>query len=863
MGCLNCEISSFTLQAGNSSSGQDFEVTWNTLEGIPQLADNDLSPVINQPGVFELFITNVNNGCISTDTVTVLQDITIPLADAGESDILTCTDTILSLNGDQSSQGGPFLYEWSTNDGQLLSGLSSLNPMVNAPGNYQLVVINQENQCRDTSLVQIFQNIEPPVAEAGPAATLTCQYPSLALNGAGTSVGPTFTYQWHTTGGNLSGDIEGLYPMVDAGGLYQLEVTNTENGCVTLDEVFISVDQDYPVAAAGPDQILNCLVEEVTLQGQNSSQGSEFTYLWQGDGSQSIDSPDQSNTTVSEPGTYLLTVVNVENQCISFDSVFIAIDTITPVAEAGPDGLLTCDQTSLELNGIGSSTGSEFTYTWTSLAGQPVGNPQSLNPSIQEGGFYQLVVENTVNGCIAQDLAEVLVDTLSPMVSIASPDILTCEITTIQLNGTAEGNHPLNYQWSTVDGLIDEEAQALNPTVSGAGVYTLQVTNTGNGCISFAETVVAIDTLAPIALAGADQILNCTLTSLQLDGTGSSTGQTLYQWSTPDGQIESGMNTLNPEITTPGVYTLLVTFEENGCTASDEVVIGIDVNAPIATITEPDQLTCAVNSVTLTGNSNGEDFTFSWEDNQGNVIGLDNPESIEVDQPGFYTLTVINPDNGCLTTTQTQVLQDIVAPVAEAGGELILTCVNTQDQLDGGSSSQGANFNYSWTTQDGQILSGQSGLSPTVNQAGLYLLTVFNQANGCSSQDLVTVIEETPQDADIFVTLPICYGNTGNIQIDAVSGGYGPYTYSIDGGEAFHLDGYFPNIDPGFYEVVVQDVNGCLYAELVDIPAPPELDVQVESQVKIRLGETYQIYTQINFPMTEIESIKVVSFGRV
>ena len=45
--------------------------------------------------------------------------------------------------------------------------------------------------------------------------------------------------------------------------------------------------------------------------------------------------------------------------------------------------------------------------------------------------------------------------------------------------------------------------------------------------------------------------------------------------------ISEGATSLNPTITAPGTYELLITNEDNGCTANDFVEISQDNNAPI------------------------------------------------------------------------------------------------------------------------------------------------------------------------------------------------------------------------------------------------------------------------------------------
>ncbi|MBK9175983.1 MAG: hypothetical protein IPM46_06505 [Flavobacteriales bacterium] len=99
----------------------------------------------------------------------------------------------------------------------------------------------------------------------------------------------------------------------------------------------------------------------------------------------------------------------------------------------------------------------------------------------------------------------------------AAGGTLTCDVTSIQLQGTGNGS----FDWTGPGGFTSSDQ---NPTVSVAGTYDLTVTG-ANGCQSFASAEVELDDAAPGAQA-AGGTLTCDVTSIQLQGTGtiSSTG---------------------------------------------------------------------------------------------------------------------------------------------------------------------------------------------------------------------------------------------------------------------------------------------------------------------------------------------------
>lgn len=856
---LNCAVGSYVISASATNTGSNFNLQWITLSGTQQLPAASLNPVVNTGGTFELVVTNQDNGCQTRDTVEVTTNFDYPIANAGPAQTLTCADTVLSLYGLSSSQGSVYHYQWTTPNGNIINGDDSLQPLIDAPGLYQLVIQNTESACTDTATVLIAQDVAPPVVSIAEPVWLDCHVLQVPLDAGGSSTGPDFTYQWSTSTGNIISGNQSIVAQADEPGDYTLDILNTHNGCRNSADIAVVRDPDIPQAVAQQPAIINCYNPVTNLSGANTNGAGQLVYHWQGINTTVSGNPNLPSTTTNAAGTYVFTVTNLNNNCASSDTISVAIDTIAPVALAGPDPTLTCAQTSLALNGIGSSQGTLYAYQWTSLEGHPISAGTTLLPTVTIGGNYNLLVTNTQNGCIDNDLVFVQTDTLSPVLTIAPPDVVNCANPQRTLQATANGNHAMTYQWTTAGGNILTGANTLTPTINAAGSYQLQVLNTGNGCISLMTAQVAIDTIHPMAEAGPTDVLNCTQPSLGLSGTGSSTGsQFTYLWTTVNGQISNGATSLTPTIVKPGMYNLQVTDNSNGCKSNDDVLITQDIAPPQIAIAAPGTLTCAVTTINLQASSDesATPYNYAWHDGSGNLLTPAGQLLLTVTTPGNYSLNAINTDNGCSSDVEVTVLQDIAAPTAEAGPSGTLTCVTTELYLDGEGSSTGIDYVYNWTAGNQGLVQGANTLFPLINQPGNYTLVVTNTRNGCTNQDVVNVIEEVPTDAQIQTQMPLCYGDKGALNIQTVAGGFGPYLYSIDGGTSFSSKSFYPYINPGNYHVVVQDANGCEYEEDVPIIEPEQVRVVVEAQAKISLGDSYQINAQINLAEDQIGSIQ-------
>ena len=704
------------------------------------------------------------------------------------------------------------------------------------------------------------EEIATPIPEAGVGGQLNCTTPTFQLNGSATNTGNNYQISWSTNNGTIVSGENTYSPVINAPGTYTLLITNTDNFCTATDNVVMLQNVNAPLAVAAQPQTLTCAVPSINLNGFGSSSGTNFTYLWTTqDGT--ITTGDSTLTpAVTEPGTYQLQVTNTNNNCISYATVLVPQNIVPPVAVGGPDVTLTCSLNDINLNGAGSSAGAGYAYVWSVPAGSN-GNilfgANSLTPTVNAPGAYQLVVTNTQNGCKSTTTATVLQDLNAPDAAASTPGELTCAVTSLQLNGAGSSSgSDISYVWTTQNGNFVSGQNTLTPVVNTPGSYTIEVTNTSNGCKTLANIAVTQNIVAPQTLAGPDQTLTCTVTTLSINATasGGSNGINIL-WTGPG--IVTGGNTITPSINLPGTYTLTVTDNYNGCSDTDAVMVFPDTNAPVAVVASPALLTCAVQTVPLVGNgsSQGPEYTYQW---QGpGITGGSNTLSTTVNTPGTYQLSIANTVNGCTTTTSVTVPQDIQAPVAEAGTGFELTCDTQEDELSAAGSSSGSNFKYNWSSSNGNIVLGATSATPLVNQEGIYILLVTNNLTGCTSTDNVVVVRNTnyPSDLEMETIKPACGDQPGTITITEITGGVGPYLYSVDGGSSFFSANAFTQLDPGTYQLVVQDANGCEYEESLTFPVPVEPTVSTNPQISLDFGQNTTLVANINIPLSQIDSI--------
>lgn len=773
-----------------------FTFSWSN--GV--IVSEDLQNLV--AGTYTVTVTDAV-ACSQTIEATVI-GLAAPAADAGVDQLLDCTQIQVILDGSSSSSGPNFVYLWT---GPGINGSNSqvMNPTVQEPGSYTLMVTNATTGCSATDQVNVFQNITPPIVSIQPPPVLNCIQTTVTLDGTGSS-GLDCGYNWWTSNGNIISGNSELVAIINAPGTYSLTVTRFSNGCTAVASVNVSQDIVIPIADAGPDFGSPCSgFEEMYLNGGGSPFGSEFEYQWIGP---AVDPAYEflRFPLIKQPGDYTIIVTNTINGCTATDQT-----TVFPGIRLPPQTFnvtdLPCAPGPLGAIDMDVNFGTPpHTFLWSNNA--TTADITNLVP-----GRYTITATDAT-GCSYHAHVDVS-QVFSTIVLTTTVAPATCFGTsTGQIDLTAaQGMVPYSYHWegpqgytSTAEDITNLRSGNYSVTVTDAAGCTKTLLASVGNASPLEAPFNGINISQPSCNGYADGAINI----ITLGGTPPFT----FDWSN-DG-LESPDNDSEDITGIPaGTYTVIIT-DANGCSLVPSAI----------TLTEPSAMLIST-SVTPSACGSGGDGTINLTLNGGTLpyqyfwSNGGTTQNINLLPPGTYTVTVVDA-NACSQTTSAVVLSGAVIPQGDfsvtpascefsaADGIIELNTLPTTAQSP---------LTFEWRNSSGIVGTTQniSGLA-----AGDYTLSI-SDINGCLFFATVTV-------GKIPGNLSITQGNillncTSNTMELLVSGGTGPYTYEWSDG-SISEDLIF--VAGGEYYVTVTDAVGCSKSANFTLTGPTPMSLVLD-----------------------------------
>ncbi len=287
---------------------------------------------LNVPGTYTMVIRDNISFCDSRLAFSVLQNTISPGISSiiVPKQILDCTTSSVLVTANSTNQN--VSYNWllpgtlNLSSNTLVVNSLTATPNQTLIANFTLSVTDNDNLCKTTTLVPIYQNIFPPLANinSGGLSNLTCQTPSILLTNtsvSGVPVGVNFPHApvigllWQGPSPLASATNTTTY-LANAGGVYSLDVQDSNNGCKSFTTVVINDTRVLPnVAAPSGPYTVSCPSGVVNISPAFTGPSGGYSYNWIVPSGAVTSGNASSTLTTNSSGSYSVTVTNTATGC--------------------------------------------------------------------------------------------------------------------------------------------------------------------------------------------------------------------------------------------------------------------------------------------------------------------------------------------------------------------------------------------------------------------------------------------------------------------------------------------------------------------------------------------------------------------
>jgi len=721
-----CPGNNVTLTAASIQTAAS-SYTWSTGSGT--IVGN---PVVFAPTVQTTYTVDALYGsCPGTGTVTVSMASITPTISASSPSI--CPNTSITLTG-----SGALSYSFHAFPGaappSFTLNKTSFNTATHVPTGtmlpIQYCVVGYSLGCTGTVCTTINQMILSPTLTA--LTPSICPGSSVMLVGSG-GAGTSYTFSSVNGGSVIGTSSNGSLvntPPVPLPHTYSLTVDSA--GCTGNSGLFVVNELTlYPTLSASSASV--CSGTQFTLSS-NRGAGTTYSFLLPGSPVTTVQANTTNSTVTSNtnlPNTYTVMVDSIG--CKGAGTLTVGILNLANTLTLTPSSASICPGTQFTLNAYGGTT-----YSFFAPPGVPLTTPNpTVNKVIIIGpttGNYPITYTVASDSSSCTGFKTISISELFLNATLAANPATVCAgmPVTFTAGGVGQAGTTSFQLVQTAPSLSTLATFTNNTTSHNPVVQTVYALYSDSaGCTDpfpFPQvTVYMYPGLTLTASATSPSICSGTNDTLSVLGPTNAA----YVWSAPNGTnspnvISNGTQVVvNPTIAT--IYTVTAT-DPLGCTGTETVLVGIDLNAtlPLTLTPSPNSSTlCFGASVTIKAFGG---LTYSWSP----VTGLSNITGDSTTaNPNITTIYTVTGSNnaGCFgTASYTVNVGAIQAPTITASSNAV--CSGYQATL----TAFGAN-SYTWASNNSTTTILQQSVSVP---AGIYTVTGSNGGN-CLATKVITI----------------------------------------------------------------------------------------------------------------------------
>lgn len=278
-----------------------------------------LSVNISTPGIYTLVISASSQ--TTSVPINITQDQTLPNVSASAlTQTLSCGVPSVQLQGSSNTSTAIVNFTWSSPTGTLSGSNYTANANFSAPAstltaNYSLTATNTGNGCSSTTVIPIYQNINPPNAAISPSvAALSCITQSVVLsnfsNGGITPFqlpSPIIGLLWTGPEGAPTKSNSSSY-LATLPGTYTMIALNMNNGCKAPATMVVTDNRQFSSVSTQGAFSVSCAGSTVNLTAIVSTSVPTAGYQWQWPAGATVSGANTPTLNANLAGTYTLYV---------------------------------------------------------------------------------------------------------------------------------------------------------------------------------------------------------------------------------------------------------------------------------------------------------------------------------------------------------------------------------------------------------------------------------------------------------------------------------------------------------------------------------------------------------------------------
>lgn len=412
---------------------------------------------------------------------------------------------------------------------------------------------------------------------------------------------------------------------------------------------------------------------------------------------------------------------------------------------SGPQGICVGNDATIIVTNF---TGSEV-YNWTISGPGTIAFNNNDNVIINGNGVGTVTVCSEVsNACGIIDEC-IMIEIIDPAPPATNANQIYC-----MPGGFFAGNpngSSTSMLWMQISGpgtitFVNPNVVATGWTASMPGIYTVRLTKTNNGCVTFVEsTFEVLPAPAPIVLLGPTQICEGDFGNVGINNPDPSL---TYIWSISGPGIISADNITNVDFESIGIGNIEICVDATGPCGMETECFDIIVNGALPPINLSSPTFCMPGGL-LDASANGPITSSLYTQISGpGTIVFSDPSQLTtdftVDVAGIYTIELVNTYMGCEASIQFDI-EVFEAPMLATN----LFCVDGQFI---------AELTFSGGTSpyfvDGVMIAGNVFVSPSF-PSGAAVLFNYEDDNGCGDQFLAQEFCPCDSDAGTMDITPI------------------------------------------------------------------------------------------------------------